>query len=120
MSDNFIIEEFDTYKVFLYGKKFEGQQTDYGIDITIPSGKVYFRFCKNYMKDNECTEVNGKKIFYIYLRAEKYHGWIDLLRNETPMFFYYNFDDDSCYLTTSDEPVGENETNLKKIVEKGA
>ena len=118
MEDQFIIEEFSTYKVFLYGKKFEGQQTDYGIDITIPSGKAYFRFCKNFMKDNHVEERNGKKYFFIYMREEKYAKWIDLLRNETPMYFFYNYTDDSCYITTSDEPVGESETQLNKIMGK--
>ena len=115
MTNNFIIEEFDKYKVFLYGKKFEGEQTDYGVDISIPSGKVYFRFCKNFMKDNYVEEIAGTKRFFVYLRADKYNAWIDILRNETPLFFFYNFDDDSCYMTTSDEPVGENETTLNKL-----
>lgn len=113
----FIIEEFDRYKVFLYGKKFEGEQTDYGIDLTLPTGKAYLRFCKNYMKDNFVQEVGDSKHYYIYLRADKYPAWIDILRNEQPLFFYYNFDDDSCYITTSDEPVGESEIVLNKIAE---
>lgn len=117
MNEKFIIEEFDKYKVFLYGKKFEGEQTDYGIDLTLPSGKAYLRFCKNYMKDNQVIQHGDKRNYYIYLRADKYPAWIDILRNEQPLFFYYNFEDDSMYITTSDEPVGESETMLHKIAE---
>jgi hypothetical protein len=119
MKGNFLIEEFDKYKVFLYGKKMEGEQTDYGVDLTLPSGTAYLRFCKNYMKDNYINEVNGKKYFHIFLRADKYPAFIDILRNETPLFFFYNFNDDSFYLTTGDEPVGENETTLNKLAGEG-
>ena len=109
MMTKFIIEEFENYKVFLYGKRSEGQQTDYGVDIKLPSGRAHLRFCKNWMGDDRCEEVNGKKIFYIFLRSDKYPAFIDLLRNEKPLFFYYEFDGDLFYITTSDEPVGEAE-----------
>lgn len=118
MAQNFIIEEFDKYKVFLYGKKFEGEQTDYGLDLTLPSGKAYLRFCKNYMKENFVRTIGDKKHYFVFLRADKYPAFIDILRNERPLFFYYNFDDDSVYLTTSDEPVGESETMLQKIADQ--
>lgn len=108
---NFIIEEFQFYKVFLYGKDAEGEQTDYGIDLSIPSGKVYIRFCKDFMPKNYIEEVGGKKKLHVYLRADKYPRWIDILRYEKPLFFYYNFDENKCYLTTSDEPVGEEENS---------
>lgn len=106
---NFIIEEFNHYKVSLYGRKVKGQQTDYGIQFNIPSGKAYLYFCKNYMQDNYIEEKKNSKIFHIYLRAEKYPAFIDLLRYEKPLFFFYNYNDDSFYITTSDEPVGEGE-----------
>jgi hypothetical protein len=106
---NFLIEEFSHYKVFLYGRKVKGEQTDQAIYINIPSGKVHFYFCHNFMKDNHVEEINGKKIFNVYLRAEKYNSWIDLFRNEAPLFFFYDYDRDLCYITTSDEPVGEGE-----------
>jgi hypothetical protein len=110
---SFLIEEFTTYKVFLYGRKVKGEQTDQAIYINIPSGKAHFYFCSNYMKDNYVEDKNGKKHFHVFLRAEKYAHWIDLFRNESPLFFFYDYDRDLCYITTSDEPVGEGE--LKSI-----
>ncbi len=107
--DKFIIEEFSFYKVFLYGRKALGHQTDYSVQITIPSGKVFLYFCKNFMKDNYVDDSNPKKEFHVFLRADKYPAYIDILRNEKPLFFYYNFDQDMMYITTTDEPVGEAE-----------
>ncbi len=111
--ENFIIEEFSFYKVFLYGRKALGQQTDQSIHINIPSGKVFLNFCKNFMRDNYYEEVGAKKHFHVYLRADKYPSFIDILRNEQPLFFYYNMDDHLMYITTTDEPVGENELRVK-------
>jgi len=106
---NFVIEEFSHYKVFLYGRKALGHQTDVSIHINVPSGKVFLYFCKNFMKDNHVLENNGKKEYHVFLRAEKYPSFIDILRNESPLFFYYNMDEDLMYITTTDEPVGEAE-----------
>lgn len=113
---NFIIEEFNFYKVSLYGRKAKGEQTDQAIYLNIPSGKVCLYFCHNFMKDNRVEELGEKKIFHIYLRADKYAAWIDILRNESPLFFFYDFERDLCYITTSDEPVGEGE--LKSLGEE--
>lgn len=103
------IEEFTHYKVFLYGRLAEGVQTDYGININLPSGKVIIKFCMNWMQENYYEEKNGKYTFYVFLRTDKYPNWIDLLRNEKPLFFSYNLETTICYITTSDEPVGEAE-----------
>ncbi len=112
MSDqNFIIEEFHFYKVFLYGRNIEGVKTDYGIQLNIPSGKVVMRFSRDYEEPNRYEEKNGKYTFYVYLRADKYMAHIDLLRYEKPLFFYYNLDSNQTYITTSDEPVGEEESS---------
>lgn len=107
--ENYIIEEFTHYKVFLYGRKMKGEQTDQSIQINLPSGKAYIYFCNNYMKDNYTEKVTGAINYHVYLRADKYPAWIDILRNEKPLYFFYSFESDMCYITTSDEPVGEGE-----------
>lgn len=112
---NFLIEEFSHYKVFLYGRKVKGEQTDQAIHINLPSGKAFLYFCSNYMKDNYIVDNGAKKEYHVYLRAEKYIHWIDILRNESPLFFFYGFEKDLCYITTSEEPVGEGE--LKSLAE---
>lgn len=107
--DNFLIEEFSFYKVFLYGRQAEGQQTDFGINISLPSGKAIMKFVTGHMPDNYAEKNGDKYVFHIFLRSDKYVSWIDILRNEKPLFFSYNFDTTVCYITTSDEPVGEGE-----------
>ncbi len=106
---NFIIEEFEFYKVFLYGRNVQGEKTDYGIHMNIPSGNAILRFTRDYTLENYCEEKNGKKTFYVFLRVEKYPSYIDIMRYEKPLFFFYDFDSDESYVTTSDEPVGEEE-----------
>lgn len=109
-TSNFIIEEFTFYKVFLYGRNVFGEKTDFGIQIKVPSGLAVLRFTRDYTLKNSCTKKeNGKYEFLIYLRVEKYAAFIDILRNEKPLYFFYNFDTDQSYITTSDEPVGEGE-----------
>lgn len=110
---SFIIEEFSFYKVFLYGRNVFGEPTDYGIHIKVPSGLAVMKFTRDYTLKNACVkQPNGTYEFQIFLRVEKYPAFIDILRNEKPLFFYYNFDSDQCYITTSDEPVGEGENEL--------
>lgn len=111
LDDNFIIEEFLFYKVFLYGRSSGGEKTDYGIHINIPSGKAILRFTRDYAQQNAFTKKGDVHEFIVYLRAEKYPAFIDILRYEKPLFFYYNLDSNESYITTSDEPVGEEESS---------
>jgi len=106
---NFIIEEFSFYKVSLFGRNAEGDKTDYGIQFSIPSGKVVLKFTRDLSRKNVVVDDGKKKVFYVYLRVEKYPAYIDIMRNEKPLFFYYDLFKDTAYITTSDEPVGEGE-----------
>jgi len=104
---NFIIEEFTFYKVSLFGRNVQGEKTDFGIQFKIPSGRAILRFTRDLTKENKVVEKGDSKLFYVYLRAEKYPAFIDIMRYEKPLFFYYNLDNNQAYVTTSDEPVGE-------------
>lgn len=106
--ENFIIEEFDNYKVFLFSRS--DSNVEYKIHIKIPSGHIFLWFVKGHLKTNEVVTVaGGRRILNCYFRSDRYPHFIDILRNEKPLFFYYNRDDMTCYITTSDEPVGEGE-----------
>ena len=105
---NFIIEEFKFYKVYLYGRKAGGEQTDFNIDIHIPSGKARLHFGAE-IKENTCVEKKGKYYMHVYLSSDKYPAYIDILRNEKPLYFYYDMERNLSYITTEDEPVGEEE-----------
>ncbi len=105
---NFIIEQFKQYKVFLYGGG-TAELSSSVIHLTLPSGKAILRFREGRLKKNKVT-VNGKKSIYeVYLKADRYLAFIDLLRNEKPLYFFYDLKGNIAYITTSDEPVGENE-----------
>ena len=108
---NFIIEEFSFYKVSLFGRNVQGTKTDFGIQFKIPSGRVILRFTRDLTQENTVVDKGDKKLFYVYLRSEKYPAFIDIMRNEKPLFFFYNLDNNQAYVTTSDEPVGEGEIN---------
>jgi hypothetical protein len=106
--DNFIIEEFTNYKVFLYGNNSDSG-FNYSIHLSLPSGRAILWFGKAITIKNNIVQKGTKKIFNCYFDANSYYNFIDILRNEKPLFFFYDFEKNSCYLTTSDEPVGENE-----------
>jgi len=113
LDSQFIIEEFLFYKVFLYGRTAGGEKTDYSIQINVPSGKAILRFTRDFTKPNSFVKKGDDYEFLVYLRAEKYPAFIDILRYEKPLFFYYNLESNESYITTSDEPVGEEESSGK-------
>lgn len=105
---SFLIEEFDHYKVSHHsGSKDDSSLAT--ISFKIPSGTVRIEFVHNVVSKNEVLERNDRKHFTIYYQYNRYADLIDILRNEEPLFFYYNFESNQAYLTTSDEPVGEGE-----------
>ena len=104
----FIIEEFKKYKVFLYGSKVN-DNAEYAIQIKIPSGSAYLKFCKGKLKKHTARKKGDKYVFHTYFSADKYPAFIDLFRNEKPLFFYFHLKTKACYITTTDEPVGEGE-----------
>ncbi len=107
--ENFIIEEFGMYKIFLYDQNTQGH-ADYSIQFKIPSGRVIMKFWDGSVPKNRTKGEGTPHItFYVNHDRSKYPIFVDLLRYEKPIFFYYNFSDGTTYLTTTDEPVGEQE-----------
>ena len=99
---DFLIEEFKTYKVYLFKDK-------NSIHLNVKSGKAVIRFIKGRMKKNKLNQAGKKSLYEVYQPWESYPHFIDLLRNEKPLYFFFSFVDNSAYITTSDEPVGEGE-----------
>jgi hypothetical protein len=106
--ETIVIEEFTHYKVLLYGQGAR-DGADYGIMMKIPSGIVHLRFIKGDLPANR-IEDKRNKVFYVYHRSDQYAAFIDIFRNEEPLFFYYNMTSNLSYITSTDEPVGEEET----------
>jgi len=106
--ENFLIEQFKKYKVFLYTGGVAGLSTSV-IHLTLPSGKAILRFKDGRLKKNKSTKKGKKMLFEIYIKSEHYPNFIDILRNEKPLYFFYDYNENLSYITTSDEPVGEGE-----------
>jgi hypothetical protein len=108
--EDYIIEEFKVYKVFLLS----GIENDASIHIKIPSGIAVIRFLHDKLPDNKVvTKDDGSKIFKIHAPAVNYPFYIDIMRNEGPLFFFYDFKENVSYITTTDEPVGEGELQYR-------
>jgi len=100
------MEEFKTYKVFLLS----GIKNDFAIHIKLPIGVAVIRFMnKSFTKNSVDVSDSGKKIFKVYTHKENFSAYVDILRNESPLFFFYDFDENVNYITTTEEPVGEGE-----------
>lgn len=106
--ENFLIEQFKKYKVFLYTGGQAGLSTSV-IHLSLPSGKAIIRFKSGRLKKNSFSKNGKKTLFEIYVKSEMYPNFIDLLRNEKPLYFFYDYKENISYITTSDEPVGEGE-----------
>jgi len=105
----FIIEEFKKYKVSLFSG---GGANALGATVSIKlknNSKALFSFKSGRLRKNKVNSKGNSKIYEIFVPYERYSAFIDILRNEKPLFFYYNLSDNVSYITTSDEPVGEGE-----------
>jgi len=108
--EDYIIEEFKAYKVFLLS----GIENDASIHFNIHSGVAVIRFLNGSLPKNEVfTKDNGTKLFKVHAPAANYAFYIDIMRNEGPLFFFYDFKDNVSYITTSEEPVGEGELTMR-------
>jgi len=105
---NYIIENFKKYKVFLYSGG-GASLSKAVIHLTLPSGKAVLRFKEGRLKKNSTSGKGKKNLYEVYIAADRYPHFIDLLRNEKPLYFFYDYNENISYITTSDEPVGEGE-----------
>ncbi len=104
---NFHIEEFKNYKVFLYGFTDENDAVEASIHIKLSNAMGILKFCKGVVPKNYTEQKGGTKVLNLHFRANRYPHFIDILRYERPLYFYYNKETDVGFITTSDEPVGE-------------
>ena len=107
-----IFVEVSNYQVVCYG----GPDGNGGVDATvalgIPNAWAFLRFYPegstvppNYVS----THGSGQKLYYVNYRYAQFGNVIDLLRNEKPIRFFFRDDTMAAYITTSKEPVGEEE-----------
>ena len=110
MSYTFV--EVSTYKVFAYGGPNGNGGADATISLGIPNAYAFLRFFPEGVSlppNNKVSHMSGKPIYYVSYRYSQLANTVDLLRNEKPMMFFFRDDMKAAYLTTANEPVGEEE-----------
>ena len=112
MDPKIIIEEFDSYKVFLYDDKAHNPDIDESIIIPYSGGKVFFLFYSNGKHVNRTIGNAGSMQHFVYIPTAKYPRYIDLLRYEKPLYISITPDTSCAYITTEFEPVGEGPTDM--------
>jgi hypothetical protein len=102
-----------TYLVFAYGGPGGNDGADAAISLGIPDAYAFLSF---YPEDtplppnSKGTHISGKPIFNVSYRAAHLGTIVDLLRWEKPIRFFFRDDNLAAYLTTAEEPVGEEES----------
>ena len=59
--------------------------------------------------NRKATLSSGSPYYILYYRYSQMSDLVDLLRNEKPIYLFFRDEDKLGYLTTSAEPVGEEE-----------
>ena len=96
------------YRVYFYGTK-EGYMNLRGQIICFNNAGAQIAFIRFHDPDmpyGTDKEYNGK--VYLHLPSDQFQNVVDVLRNEKPVYIY--FAQNRGFLSTSNEPVGEEET----------
>ena len=108
----FIIEEVTKYKATLYSNN-SSDHEQYSIHLNMESGEAIIKFFDVNPSENSYKEtVNNHNSFNLNVLSERFPNFIDILRNEKPVFFYFNKSTLQGYITTSDEVVGEGDPKV--------
>lgn len=106
------IEEFSSYKIFLYDDVAHDPTIDEAIMIPYSRGTVYFSFYHEGKHENHTRGEEGSYQHFVYIPTSKYPRFVDLLRYEKPLYIAVDEKSNSAYLTTEMEPVGEGNVDM--------
>jgi hypothetical protein len=102
-----------TYQVLAYGGPGGNDGAEAAISLGIPEAYAFLSFYPDGVPlppNSRQMHVSGKPMFNVSYRAAHFGTIVDLLRYERPIRFFFRDDNLASYLTTADEPVGEEET----------
>ena len=105
----------DSYVVFLYGGPDGNSGADATVSLTVSGGDPAYVFLRFYpdgadLPDNiQTTHRNGNLMFYLSYRYDQLSNAIDILRNESPIRFFFNGTSNAGYIATGSEAVGDGE-----------
>ena len=109
---NFVIEEFTFYKITLHNN-ISDEDAECTIMIKLDDGAAYLHFMRGELPTNRIVQKGNYRDYHTYINLDKFHNYVDIMRYEKPLFFYYEVDTNRSYVTTSDEPVGEEESEAE-------
>lgn len=72
-------------------------------------GKAILWFFPESMALPSNQKLPGQDVFYVYYRLATWDGLLDVLRNESPVYFNYSDTSDAAQIYTGQEPIGEGE-----------
>lgn len=71
---------------------------------------IYFVPNNSDLPDNAFLDAGEYRRFQIYCYWSRYQYFVDMMRNEKPVYFRFNHDTKFAYFDTNAEPIGEEET----------
>ena len=101
-----------TYQVFAYAGPTGNGGVAAGVSLGIPNAFAFLQFYPESSPvpaNSKSIHISGNPIFYVNYRYSQLNTVIDLLRNESPIKFFFRDETLVSYITTSSEPVGEGE-----------
>jgi hypothetical protein len=72
----------------------------------------FYRDSADSILPNASFETAGSVYYYGRFGQRQFSDSVDLLRNEEPVYFYWNDASKGVFLATSEEAVGEGEADL--------
>ena len=108
MAYGFFLEEVSTYDITIPGGRPEEKASAL---LNTANANIYIKFYKEGFKfpGNFNPVIKGRQHFYVHFYYSDYPNIIDLLRNEKPIFFFFNENTKYANISTRKEPIGEGE-----------
>lgn len=107
--------EIDNYKVYGVAHNTKGLPGVYGFIRLYWEDREratlwFYRDGTGSISDNASFMSAGYTHYYGRFSQSQFADFIDILRNEKPVYFHWNDDSKGVFLATGEEPVGEEET----------
>jgi hypothetical protein len=107
-----VLLDISNYLVFAYGGPHGNANARAAISLGISGAMGYLSFYPDSTPvpaNTVGTHASGVPMYYVNYPYAQYTAIIDLLRNEKPVRLFFRDDTMAAHITTSNEPVGENE-----------
>ena len=100
--------QIDVYSVIVLSPKLFGGQRVISLSGSFGKATLWFKPQGSSLPDNR--RILNQNVFAVYYHIPDWEAIIDILRNETPVYFNYQDTSNAAQIHTGSEPVGEEET----------